>query len=129
MEKVECTSCTAACCRKKIAMPLSEEERSFMEVNGAELEVYGQATPPTFARKLLQLVVVPRNEYVLTQDCAHLVESEESAPICGKYESPQRPKPCRELLPGSFACRFIRFNSSVDSLDVWKDYLDELHKR
>lgn len=88
-----CHSCFAACCREGMVLALTSRELEFMLNSGTQLSPYEakDKAKPGWRRHF----------YRLDADCANL-DPETNG--CEAHEDSGRPKNCRELKAGSFAC-------------------------
>lgn len=115
-----CETCISACCRKGVALALSEVEVEFMRESGSTL------TEVAMPRKR-KLPLIGRNKpkvYLLDEDCGNLVQDAETGRTsCAAYINPNKPKICDDFQAGSYYCRSMRVSTGVDSSEaflVWK---------
>lgn len=127
-KKVDCESCTSACCRAGKILKLSKAEVEYLTEKGTELS----ETKNIDSRKISTVVKAfavtigfksDTTNYILSSDCGNLSTDELGQSSCGNYES--RPEVCRIFPVGEYACRTMRFQSGIDTIDefnFWKNY-------
>jgi hypothetical protein len=126
LRNVNCSTCTAACCRKGVAMQLSPEEAETMRLGGAELvqrDDAGQSSKFRRVVTMLRLYLPQDTYYRLETDCGYLVEDPSTGQLlCSIYGEGYRPRTCNDFKAGSFDCLFIRNEVGIDHPNVLQQY-------
>lgn len=99
---VSCSSCTSVCCRANTALPLTEDEATYLTAAGSTLRRMDKSeyegNKPGRGRAF----------YEQTSDCGNL---DQDTGLCGDYVN--RPSACREFAAGEFACEAMRLRRGV----------------
>lgn len=119
--EINCSNCTAACCRGGMAMPMTAHEAY---THRRKMALQMVVKPRTSAQTLTARVVdpegrpteetetieLPRNTglYLLIQDCGYL-----DGNICTIYDQANKPKVCAEFEVASAACISVRAGRGV----------------
>ncbi len=130
---VDCDTCTSACCRSGVKIPLKTAEKKQLEERGT---TFGEVEQPHFGtrtRKFSRAITAvavhirPKQEepiyYEMLSDCGNLTVDAEGQSMCSDYDN--RPDICLSFQAGNFACRSLRVKAGVDTpreLEIWKDF-------
>lgn len=115
-ERASCATCPAACCRKNVGMPLTDEEAEFMRSGGTELvPIDGELTRGKRIQRALGMSVT--REYRLGTDCGFLVQDGEGQMSCIVHEDEKRPEICRVFEQDSHSCHELRYCSKLETLE------------
>jgi Fe-S-cluster containining protein len=136
MEEINCHNCQAACCTGPLPIELSQPEYDQMAAAGtvfitiAEPAAHDRSDVPHPAGVLIDEgdpgktrtrvietgghwpLAAGEGRYILLGKCANL-RTFLGWEHCGIYD--ERPRVCRGLEVGGFACRFIRQQQGIDS--------------
>lgn len=108
-----CATCPAACCRKNVRMPLTDNEVEFMRLGGTELErLTSEQIRGERIRRALGMAVT--HDYRLATDCGYLVQDDKGQMSCIAHENEERPRICREFQENSYSCHVLRCRSGVE---------------